>query len=119
MAEREKETSAAVPVLLFLPVLQSHCSTGPRRNAKNTGPWYNTTMDYKVWKKVDIDRIGTNRHVVLGLSGGPDSVFLLHMLLKMAEERHLTLHPVHVNHQIRPGDAEADQRFVEHLCEER
>lgn len=66
---------------------------------------------------MDIDRIGTGRHIVLGLSGGPDSVFLLHVLLEKAEERHLTICPVHVNHQIRPGDAEADQRFVEALCE--
>ena len=55
-------------------------------------------------------------HVVLGLSGGPDSVCLFHVLCGMAEEMDLTIHPVHVNHQLRPGAADADQRYVEELC---
>lgn len=54
-------------------------------------------------------------HIVIGLSGGPDSVCLFHVLLKMAEERKLTIHPVHINHQFRPGAAEADQAYVEEL----
>ena len=52
-------------------------------------------------------------HIVLGLSGGPDSVCLFHVLLGMAEELDLTIHPVHINHQFRPGAAEADQKYVE------
>ena len=56
-------------------------------------------------------------HIVIGLSGGPDSVCLLHVLLGMAEEMDLTLHPVHVNHRFRPGAAEADQKYVEDLSE--
>ena len=55
-------------------------------------------------------------HIVLGLSGGPDSVCLFHVLRGMAEEMDLTIHPVHVNHRFRPGAAEADQEYVENLC---
>ena len=55
-------------------------------------------------------------HIVIGLSGGPDSVCLFHVLLKLKEEMDLTIHPVHVNHQLRPGAAEADQAYVERLC---
>lgn len=55
-------------------------------------------------------------HIVLGLSGGPDSVCLFHVLCAMAEEMDLTIHPVHVNHQLRPGAAEDDQKYVETLC---
>jgi len=55
-------------------------------------------------------------HIVIGLSGGPDSVCLFHVLLKLKEEMDLTIHPVHVNHQFRPGAAEADQDYVERLC---
>ena len=55
-------------------------------------------------------------HIVIGLSGGPDSVCLFHVLLKLREEMDLTIHPVHVNHQLRPGAAEADQNYVERLC---
>ena len=54
-------------------------------------------------------------HIVIGLSGGPDSVCLFHVLLKMAEEMKLTIHPVHINHRFRPGAAEADQAYVEEL----
>ena len=65
-------------------------------------------------KKYDL--IGEEMHIVLGLSGGPDSVCLFHVLMSLAPELGLTLHPVHVNHQIRPGDAEHDQKYVEDLC---
>ena len=56
-------------------------------------------------------------HIVIGLSGGPDSVCLFHVLLKLREDMDLTIHPVHVNHLFRPGAAEADQEYVEKLCE--
>ena len=55
-------------------------------------------------------------HIVIGLSGGPDSMCLFHVLLKLKEEMELTIHPVHVNHQFRPGAAEADQDYVERFC---
>lgn len=55
-------------------------------------------------------------HIVVGISGGPDSVCLFSVLLEMSEEWELTLHPVHINHQLRGADADADQAFVETLC---
>ena len=55
-------------------------------------------------------------HVVIGLSGGPDSVCLFDVLLGLADQLELTIHPVHLNHQFRPGDAERDQQYVESLC---
>ena len=55
-------------------------------------------------------------HIVLGLSGGPDSMCLFDVLLDMAKEMSLTIHPVHVNHKFRPGAAEQDQKFVEDIC---
>ena len=62
------------------------------------------------------DLIHKGDHIVLGLSGGPDSVCLFHVLLRIAEEFDLTIHPVHINHQFRPGAAERDQAYVEELC---
>lgn len=62
------------------------------------------------------DLIHRGDHIVLGLSGGPDSVCLFHVLQRLAAEWDLTIHPVHVNHQLRPGDAERDQAYVERLC---
>lgn len=61
--------------------------------------------------------ISPKQHIVIGLSGGPDSVCLFNALKNMADELQLTIHPVHVNHKFRPGAAERDQKYVEELCE--
>ncbi|MBQ1396566.1 MAG: tRNA lysidine(34) synthetase TilS [Eubacterium sp.] len=58
-------------------------------------------------------------HIVVGLSGGADSVCLFDVLCRMAPERGLFLHPVHVNHMLRGEDADEDQAFCEALCRER
>lgn len=64
----------------------------------------------------DHDLIHRGDHIVLGLSGGPDSTCLFHVLRRLAGEMELTIHPVHVNHMFRPGDADRDQVYVENLC---
>ncbi|MGN1414965.1 MAG: tRNA lysidine(34) synthetase TilS [Anaerovoracaceae bacterium] len=56
-------------------------------------------------------------HIVVGLSGGPDSLCMFDVLCSMAPEWDLNLYPVHVNHMFRPGAAEEDQAFVERFCE--
>ena len=53
--------------------------------------------------------------VVIGVSGGADSVCLFFVLLKLQEVFDLSLYLVHINHQIRGKDADFDQRFVEEL----
>lgn len=55
--------------------------------------------------------------VVLGVSGGADSLCLLIMLHKIAQEYNLTLTVVHINHHIRGQEAEEDQKFVEDFCQ--
>lgn len=55
-------------------------------------------------------------HIVLGLSGGPDSVCLFDILMRISREMNITLYPVHINHKIRRYDAETDQQYVESLC---
>ena len=62
--------------------------------------------------------IQKGEHIVIGLSGGPDSVCLFHILYRLAEELDIRLHAVHVNHGLRPGAAEEDQRYAEALCAE-
>lgn len=57
-------------------------------------------------------------HVIIGLSGGPDSVCLFFALLALKNELALSISAVHVNHMLRRGDAERDQQFVETLCRE-
>jgi tRNA(Ile)-lysidine synthetase-like protein len=50
--------------------------------------------------------------VVAGVSGGPDSLCLLHTLNALAPELELRLHVAHLNHQLRGAEAQADADFV-------
>ena len=56
--------------------------------------------------------------VVVGVSGGPDSVALLYALHQLSKSYDLTLHVAHLNHGFRGKEALRDARFVEHLAEE-
>lgn len=52
--------------------------------------------------------------VVLGLSGGRDSVALLHLLVQQG----CSVHALHVHHGIRSAEADADAAFCARLCHE-
>ena len=54
--------------------------------------------------------------VVVGLSGGPDSVFLLYALHTLQARMGFTLRAVHVHHGIRGAEADRDETFSEKLC---
>lgn len=56
--------------------------------------------------------------VILGLSGGGDSVYLLHALSALQKERQFHLTAVHVHHGLRGDAADADEHFAKRLCEE-
>ena len=54
--------------------------------------------------------------VCAGVSGGVDSVCLLHLLVQLQPQFGYRLQVVHVNHGLRGESADADARFVEELC---
>lgn len=54
--------------------------------------------------------------VVVAVSGGPDSVFLLHALKELREDFNLTLIVAHLDHCIRGMEAKRECRFVEDLA---
>lgn len=56
--------------------------------------------------------------VVVGVSGGADSVALLEMLYELSSEYRLSLYVVHVNHGIRK-EAGDDAEYVKQICSER
>ena len=55
--------------------------------------------------------------VLLGLSGGADSVCLLGILASLREELRFTLYAMHVQHGIRGEEALRDMRFSEEMAE--
>ena len=57
------------------------------------------------------------RHIVVALSGGADSVCLLHALLSLKPLHGCTLSAVHLNHLLRGQAAFEDAAFVEALCQ--
>ena len=62
--------------------------------------------------------LAKNDKVIIGVSGGADSVCLLFILLKMSKETGIPLHCVHVHHGIRGADADRDEAFVRRMCAE-
>ncbi len=58
------------------------------------------------------DRVG------VAVSGGIDSVALLHLLLELRHELGIVLSVVHFNHRLRGAESDADQEFVAGLARE-
>ncbi len=54
--------------------------------------------------------------LLVAVSGGPDSVCLLHILVKLQDKLAIKLHLAHLNHQLRGADAEADAHYVAELA---
>lgn len=55
--------------------------------------------------------------VVVGLSGGADSVCLLVILKELCEEKGIELLAVHINHGIRGEEANRDEAYCRTLCD--
>ena len=67
------------------------------------------TMEYMRQQKIEL----SGQKIVIGLSGGMDSVCLFHVLKDLGCE----LAAVHVNHCIRGEEADRDEAFAKELCE--
>jgi tRNA(Ile)-lysidine synthase len=53
--------------------------------------------------------------IVVGVSGGPDSVALLYILNNLKKELKISLHVAHLDHMLRI-DSHKDRAFVQNLC---
>lgn len=54
--------------------------------------------------------------VVAGVSGGADSMTLLHFLCAVKNEFGITVFAAHVNHGLRGAEADRDEQFVKDAC---
>lgn len=84
----------------------------------NNKTWYNNSMITEKVRKTIAEKslIEKGEHIVIGVSGGPDSVCLLHVLHCLSEEWNLSLHVVHINHCMRGQASDLDQTYTESLC---
>ncbi|KAB3533787.1 tRNA lysidine(34) synthetase TilS [Alkaliphilus serpentinus] len=71
--------------------------------------------------KKTIDRyqlIEAGDRIVVAVSGGPDSVCLLHLLDTIKDFYNIKLYGAHLNHNFRGIEAQKDAQYVHNLCEE-
>lgn len=54
--------------------------------------------------------------VIIAVSGGPDSVFLLHLIKKIEKKLQLEIIVAHINHKLRGTESDKDEKFVQTLC---
>lgn len=57
------------------------------------------------------------QRVGVAVSGGPDSVLMLHFMKESASHWGITLAAVHFNHHLRGAESDADERFVRNLAD--
>jgi len=71
------------------------------------GKFAKTLEKYSLIKKKD--------RLILGVSGGPDSVFMLYRFLAVKKEHKLDLVCAHFNHLLRK-EADSEEEFIKELC---
>ncbi len=75
-------------------------------------------LDEKVIRFIEEHKlIKKGDKILVALSGGPDSIFLLHFLLKYKRKYRIEIGTMHINHMIRDKDAYNDEKFCRNLCE--
>jgi tRNA(Ile)-lysidine synthase len=68
----------------------------------------NFAFQNNLWKK--------NSKIVLGISGGPDSVCLLDVLAVLSKKYNFKLYIVHINYNLRGKDSQQDELLVRKLA---
>ncbi len=67
---------------------------------------------------IDYNLIRENDNIVVGVSGGADSMALLYVLMEIKKDINFNIFVAHVNHGVRGEDALSDQLFVERKARE-
>lgn len=76
-------------------------------------------MIEKIMKTIDKHRlIESGDRVIVGISGGPDSVCLLHILQTLANRLDISIAAVHINHMLRGDESLEDELYVGELCKQ-
>jgi len=78
-------------------------------------------LPFEVFKIINkYNLMKPNNSIIVGVSGGPDSVALVRILhsINSAKNLHLRFYVAHLNHQLRGKSSEEDAQFAENLSKE-
>ena len=99
--------------------MRGNCATRTGKGARTATGWMNKNTDVilrNVKETVAASgALSCGDTVIVGVSGGPDSVALLHALFVLRHELGLSLHVAHFNHNWRKSAA-MDEHFVRRLA---
>jgi len=73
------------------------------------------SLEQQVLGFIQRHQLISGEKLVVAVSGGPDSVCLVHILAKLQRELRIGLHVAHLNHQLRGIESEADAKYVSDL----
>ena len=79
-------------------------------------------MDFISKTQEYIDKNGMLKEedaVLVGVSGGMDSIVLLNVLLELKPKYNLKISVAHLNHGIRGEEADQDEKFVRNIAQSR
>ena len=83
------------------------------------GQGYQESLEHRVLCSIrEHHLVEAQRQLLVAVSGGQDSVCLLHILVKLQEELKVELHVAHLDHRLRGAESEADARYVYHLSQQ-
>ncbi len=66
---------------------------------------------------INLLNVKPNDKIMVALSGGSDSMCLLHLLYSQKEKLNITLQAVNIDHSIRGEESKQDSLFVKNYCE--
>ena len=70
---------------------------------------FNTIKKYKM--------LQNNDKIVVGISGGADSVCLIFLLTELKKIFNIKIYACHINHGIRGHEADKDEEYVKEICD--
>ena len=73
-------------------------------------------MNGIIKKIIDSKTVENGDKVIVGFSGGPDSLTLLHALNSAKEELGISIDAVHINHKIIPMDCDLEAEHARRIC---
>ncbi|MDQ5983228.1 MAG: tRNA(Ile)-lysidine synthase [Eubacteriales bacterium SKADARSKE-1] len=77
------------------------------------------SLEEKILKSINkFNMLPQNAAVVVGVSGGSDSMALLYFLLHFSKIKNLKIIAAHVNHSLRGSESDRDENFVRDFCKD-